>query len=227
VKREAFLQRVQQAAEAGRAYRVADRECRDDAGYVGATGPLAQTLAAEVQANGGRPHLVQCDKEAREVAVSLVREQSPDVALFWMHPLLQRVGLEPLVAEQGISCWDADSLSRLSHEERRRRILSAEVGITSADLAVAETGSLVVGSKPGQERVASLLPPFHIAVVEEAQIVADLFDAFEKLQARGEEALPSNLVFISGPSKTGDIAMQLTVGVHGPGQWHVVIIADA
>jgi L-lactate dehydrogenase complex protein LldG len=226
VKRDAFLRRVQQAAEAGRAYRVADREGERDVGYVGASGPLAETLAAEVNANGGTSHLVPREKDAQEVVVQLAREQAPHAALCWKHPLLERLGMEPLLSEQGIACWNVDSLSQLPPEEQRRRILSAELGITSADLAVAETGSLVVGSAPGQERVASLLPPFHIAVVEESQIVADLFDVFQSLHARGDDALPSNLVFISGPSKTGDIAMQLTVGVHGPGQWHVVIIAN-
>jgi L-lactate dehydrogenase complex protein LldG len=77
--------------------------------------------------------------------------------------------------------------------------------------------------------VASLVAPVHIAVIERVQIVPDLFDAFALLerQAGKSGGLPhvaSNVVFITGPSKTGDIELTLTTGVHGPGQLHVVIV---
>ena len=71
-----------------------------------------------------------------------------------------------------------------------------------------------------QERVASLLPPVHVAVIQSDQIVPDLIDAFGLLADR---QLPSNVTFITGPSKTGDIELQLTTGVHGPGQLHVIV----
>jgi L-lactate dehydrogenase complex protein LldG len=51
-----------------------------------------------------------------------------------------------------------------------------------------------------------------------------LFDAFDRLGAEGIENLPSNLVLITGPSKTGDIELTLTTGVHGPGKWHVIVV---
>ena len=79
-------------------------------------------------------------------------------------------------------------------------------------------------SQPGQERVASLVPPLHIALVERRQIVPDLIDAFGLLHRRGLASLPSNVTFITGPSKTGDIELQLTTGVHGPGKWQVIVI---
>jgi len=102
-------------------------------------------------------------------------------------------------------------------------MLSADIGITSANYAIAETGSLAVGAKPGQERLASLLPPVHVAVITRTQIVPDLIDAFRSLEG---QVLPSNLALITGPSKTGDIELQLTTGVHGPGNWHIVVIDD-
>ena len=106
--------------------------------------------------------------------------------------------------------------------------------------AIAETGTLMVCSRPGQERVASLLPPYHVAIVERRQIVPDLIDAFAMLQQeqmtdvqvpmtneiRNPQSairnLPSNVTLITGPSKTGDIELQLTTGVHGPGKWRVI-----
>jgi len=91
-------------------------------------------------------------------------------------------------------------------------------------LAIAETGTLLMCARPGQERVASLTPPMHIAIVERRQIVPDLIDAFDWLAGRGLENLPSNVTLITGPSKTGDIELQLTTGVHGPGKWRVVVV---
>jgi L-lactate dehydrogenase complex protein LldG len=79
-------------------------------------------------------------------------------------------------------------------------------------------------SAPGHERMASLVPPAHVAIVEASQIVPDLLDAFAELEKRGVDNLPSNITLITGPSKTGDIELQLTTGVHGPGHWHVVVI---
>jgi L-lactate dehydrogenase complex protein LldG len=81
-------------------------------------------------------------------------------------------------------------------------------------------------ARPGQERLASLIAPVHIAIVERRQIVPDLIDAFGLLRQQGLEQLASNVTLITGPSKTGDIELQLTTGVHGPGKWRVIVIDD-
>jgi L-lactate dehydrogenase complex protein LldG len=139
--------------------------------------------------------------------------------------LLDRLQIKTLLREANVALVDHDALAVMPEDERQRAILACDVGITSCDLAIAETGSLLMCSRPGQERVASLTPPMHIAMVERAQMVPDLIDAFEWLAGRGLEALPSNVTLITGPSKTGDIELQLTTGVHGPGKWRVIVIA--
>jgi L-lactate dehydrogenase complex protein LldG len=103
-------------------------------------------------------------------------------------------------------------------------MFAAEIGITSCTHAVAETGTLAMCSGPGSERLASLLPPVHIAVVHREQILPDLFDLFARLEADGLQNLSSNVSLITGPSKTGDLELRLTTGVHGPGKWHVILI---
>ena len=117
-----------------------------------------------------------------------------------------------------------ERLAAIPPAEQRTALLACDVGITSCDCAIAETGTLMMCSRPGQERVTSLLPPMHIAIVERQQIVPDLIDAFELLRERGLDQLPSNATWITGPSKTGDIELQLTTGVHGPGKWRVIIV---
>jgi len=101
------------------------------------------------------------------------------------------------------------------YDEVRRTddVWAAEVGITMADMAVAETGSLVVSAKNGRARLASLAPPVHVVIVGE--IVATVEDAFAKMDQRTS-------VVVTGTSRTADIEGILIRGVHGPKQVIVV-----
>ena len=221
--RDPFLARVRQAAEMGRAYRVHLESVPDDVGYIGVQEDLVERLAAEVDAVGGQSFIVP-DMEAAGLALHrLLEEAGARSALCWRHELLDRLGLAELLAAPGVTLHDHDTLAPLPVDEQRRVMLGCDIGITSCDWAIAETGTLVVLSRPGQERVASLLPSFYVAIVERRQIVPDLIDAFDRLSLSGNE-LPSNVTFITGPSKTGDIELQLTTGVHGPGKWRVIVI---
>ena len=224
MERTAFLQRVREAAELGRAYRVSTRSLPDDIGYVGAEGDLCEALAVEVLAVGGEVYLVDDLAGAREVVQRLCAEIEAKSALCWQHELLERLGLSELLSSAGIQLVDHAVLSGQNEITRRATLLAADVGITSCEFALAETGSLVMWSRPGRERAASLLPPLHIAIIERSQILPDLYDAIARLQALGFDGLPSNAVLITGPSKTGDMELELTTGVHGPGRWCVVVV---
>ncbi len=93
------------------------------------------------------------------------------------------------------------------------------MGLSGAEGALAETGTVIVASGPGKSRLATLLPPVHLALVSASQLYADIF-AWTAAR-RGE--LPANLTLISGPSKTADIEQTLAVGVHGPKQMIAVL----
>jgi len=94
------------------------------------------------------------------------------------------------------------------------------VGITSADYALANTGTLVMLSEP---RLISLLPPVHIAVIPAGCLLSSLD---ELLSILPDPARVSNsMVLITGPSRTADIEQILVRGVHGPGEIHVVIVS--
>ena len=90
----------------------------------------------------------------------------------------------------------------------------ADAGLSGVEAALAETGSLVVHSGIGKSRLATLLPPVHIALVPVSCLVQDIF-TWTALRNR-EMSMPSNLNLISGPSKSADIEFTLTLGVHGP-----------
>jgi L-lactate utilization protein LutC len=88
----------------------------------------------------------------------------------------------------------------------------ADVGVTGADAALAETGSVILSSGPGRGRLVSLLPPVHIALVAAGCLTSDILTW---AAARSGE-LPANVILISGPSKTADIEQTLAIGMHGP-----------
>jgi L-lactate utilization protein LutC len=96
---------------------------------------------------------------------------------------------------------------------------AADVGISCADAALAETGSIIVTSGPGQSRLATLLPPVHIAFIPTTRLTADIFT----WTAGRQGPLPASLNVISGPSKTADIEQTMAIGVHGPKRFIVVL----
>lgn len=95
----------------------------------------------------------------------------------------------------------------------------ADVGLSSAEVALAETGSIVVESGPGKSRLATLLPPIHIALVPVSRLTPDIFT----WTANRSGKMPANTTIISGPSKSADIEFILTLGVHGPKRMIVVL----
>jgi L-lactate dehydrogenase complex protein LldG len=223
MSRDAFLRRVRDAARAGQAYRVARIEIPLDAGYVGAAGDVCDSLVREVKAVGGQAALVRDLPAARAELARLLVHYRVQSALCWQHELLDQLGLAQLLDELHITRLDLDALSELEPLERKKRMLAADVGITSVSRAIAETGTLMMWSAPKHEPLASLLPPVHVSLVARNQIVPDLIDAISAIACLDFDDIPSNISLITGPSKTGDIELQLTTGVHGPGQWHVIV----
>ncbi len=106
----------------------------------------------------------------------------------------------------------------------REDAAATEVGITSADYALADTGSLVFFSESKESRLLSLLPPCHIAVIDSSKIVASLDDVLRLRPLPGADS--SAIVVITGPSRTADIEMRLVRGVHGPGEIHVIVVLN-
>lgn len=102
-----------------------------------------------------------------------------------------------------------------------------DCGITGVHAALAETGTLVVFSDAENSRGLSLAPPLHVAVVRKSDVLPDMLDLWAQLKGIPNTELPSNMVFITGPSKTADIEGELVTGVHGPEAVHIFLIDDA
>ncbi len=110
-------------------------------------------------------------------------------------------------------------------EVPREQLFRCDAGITRVQAAIAETGTLVLGTDAERHRLTSLVPEVHIAVVRASDVVPTLDEAMTQFGAR-PEGPPRCVTFITGPSRTADIELQLVVGVHGPRELHVVFLSE-
>lgn len=122
---------------------------------------------------------------------------------------------------QRVAISDAPELAEFGVIPGREEIFDFDVGITKAQAAIAETGTLVLDSSCERNRLVSVVPPVHIAIVAASRIYATVADVLAILQ-NGKEVSPA-ITFITGPSRTADIELTLTIGVHGPQELYVII----
>jgi L-lactate dehydrogenase complex protein LldG len=148
----------------------------------------------------------------------------------WPHTLERFRAEFERVAAAGVAVHAMPHAVPAAAERQRLRelIAHADVGITGADLAIAETGTLVLRSAAGRPRSTSLLPPCHVALFERGALVETLAQVGIALEAwhDGPAANADGAVinFITGPSRTADIELTLTRGVHGPKEVHAIFV---
>ena len=177
----------------------------------------------ELEALGGHGVRVASMEEAREYVLSVVRERESKLLVRWDVEELETLGADEPLAEAGVEVVVWRDL-----EDFREVAGKADVGLSTAEWAVAETGTLVLESGPGMGRSVTLLPPTYVAVVPVEKILRTVPEAIEKYAeggaAGGAEGLPANVCLHTGPSRSGDIEMSLFVGMHGPGDVHVILV---
>jgi L-lactate utilization protein LutC len=220
-RRDDFLRRVSQAVNAGnRPGAASEIEPRERVGYRGAGLSPVQRFHEELVALGGWFYLVADNESCISRVVEIAQAKSPKHILLGKGPVIDLLDLPKRLKEAGI---EVISVEKLSAETCRESFFTADLGISGVDYLIAETGTVVLHSAPGQPRSLSLLPPVHIAIAERRQLAPDLFDLFPSSNQQAPE-LPSCTTFVTGPSKTGDIELKLVTGVHGPGEIHVILI---
>ena len=99
----------------------------------------------------------------------------------------------------------------------------AGAAITGALLGIASLGTVAIAPRGGNDGLLSCLPPHHVAILRDEDIVADLAAAFLRLGAIFDET-GGEFVFVTGPSRTADIEMMTVLGVHGPLRLDVVVV---
>jgi L-lactate dehydrogenase complex protein LldG len=163
----------------------------------------------EVEALGAKYY--SCSQESvLEKILELLREHGIQEILAWDDTYLPD-GLVEQLRNVGIQIVYPRSDNILSSSQ-------IKAGLTGSSAAVAETGSLLLLEAPGQPLTASLLPEIHIALVWKKDIYLSLNQVIEMEAVK----LSPAAVLITGPSRTADIEMTLTIGVHGPGELHII-----
>ncbi len=171
----------------------------------------------ELEALGGYGERVETLEEAREYVLDLARKRDARLLVRWDVEELEELGVDEPLGEAGVEVALWRDL-----EDFREVAGQADIGLSTAEWAVAETGSLVLTGGPGRGRTVTLLPPTYVAVVATNRVLRTVPEAIEKYAGGG--GLPANVWFHTGPSRSGDIEMSLATGVHGPGDVHVVLI---
>jgi L-lactate dehydrogenase complex protein LldF len=121
-----------------------------------------------------------------------------------------------------------DAIQRHARESLRQKFVDAGVGISDANMAIAETGTIVLVTNEGNADLTTTLPPVHIALFGIDKMVASLDDAVAVLRMLPRsgtgQVMSSYVNWITGPSRSADIEQSLTIGVHGPREMHCVIL---
>lgn len=139
-------------------------------------------------------------------------------AVAWDHPLLADTHLAAHLARAGVELVPADTGAGA--------IATADAGVSAAEWGVAETGSVVLVPGVGRRRAVTLLPPIHICLLQEERLAATLADLCGTLGGlAAADDLPANVALATGPSRSGDIEGDVCLGVHGPGDTHVVLMS--
>jgi L-lactate dehydrogenase complex protein LldG len=180
-----------------------------------------QQFRQKYETLAGSAHLVAGETEAAEKIISILKNAGIQRVALGKLPENFRQPLEQncAQAELDVMVWPFDSA------ELPGALDSVQAGVSWAAFAIAETGSLVEFTTDDAGRLVSALPRVHVSVFRAADLLETLEDAAPRIRRFfSENKRNANISFISGPSRTGDIEMRLTLGVHGPAETHAVVI---
>lgn len=184
---------------------------------------MAEQFASALTALSGHVHRAAGASSVADLVAAIAHEHGAPSFISWDEAHLGCPGLLAALSSRGLSRVAYD----VSGDEEPRaqevdRLATIRLGVTGAYAALADTGGVVLVSGPGRGRLASLLPPVHVAVVEERRLRPSLAGLLR--EEPGLFGTGSNVVIIAGPSRTADIEMIITRGVHGPKRLCIVLL---
>jgi L-lactate dehydrogenase complex protein LldG len=176
-------------------------------------------------------HRVKTVGEVPAAVLAIARHKSAREVVAWDAAMLG-LDLRPALAAAGLAVGtvtpgDSGEAARLRHRAEAAR---AEVGVTGVDFALAETGTMILLSGAGRPRSTSLLPASHVAIFDRRRLIESLEQVgvmLEALHADPAHTMSGAVInFITGPSRTADIELTLTRGVHGPKEVHAIFVDE-
>ena len=206
---------------------VAERAAAVRARLAGQTSMLADRLSQVAAARGWQVRRVEGAEGAVDCIRDLALASGASHVVRTDQEVFATVPVDGVLGSLGVGVTIMAARTGLPAQEQRAIAAEAGMGITGADYAVAETGSVVLLSRPDASRLASLLPPVHVAIVMPRQLVESLDDLLVLRRSayyQGGMDMGPYLNLITGPSRTADIEQKLVVGVHGPKEAHMVLV---
>ena len=182
-------------------------------------------LASTAAARGWNVHRSANPDDTVSYVTRLALSIDANLVLRSDEEVLSSLNLDTQLGEAGIMTGLATRHNELDEEGLRRALSQADMCVTGADWAIAETGSVVAQPRTGLSRLVSLTPQVHVALVSPSDVVPDL-DSFFRIQKdlHQQGRWPPYTNIITGPSRTADIEQTLVIGVHGPKEVHMVIL---
>jgi L-lactate dehydrogenase complex protein LldG len=187
------------------------------------TTPAVRQFEKTYEVLAGKVHLAEDTAAAAEVVRSILEETGASrVALGELPQELVRA-IEQFGSERGVQVLKPPFAGASLPDA----IDAAQVGITAASFAIGDAGALVEVTTDDAVRLVSTLPRTHIGLVRAADLVETLDEAAPRLrEIFRQQDRNCAVTFISGPSRTADIEMQLTLGVHGPEAAHAIVLLE-
>ena len=191
-----------------------------------------QRFQHEFERVGGTFYRVATLHALPDLIARIARERDAHRVVTW-HPSALGTDVSEALGARGLQARIMPPASLDAADDRQRlraEIAQADVGVTGADVAIAETGTLVLLSGSGRPRSTALLPPYHVALFDRHALVDSLEHLGVLLEAWHDGPSPASrgaaIHCITGPSRTADIELTLTRGVHGPREVHAVFIEE-
>jgi L-lactate dehydrogenase complex protein LldG len=185
-------------------------------------GDLCERFKLELETVGGRVTIARSRAEVSPLLRSELAHWGATRLVSWDRSEFVDWNVDWLWNEARCTAWDCRGAGAEAAARFRREAFAADVGVTTVDFAIANTGTMVMSARPQRPRGVSLLPTVHLALVRSSQLVERMGSVFSAYTGRAGGP-PSAVYFVTGPSRTSDIENDLTIGVHGPAGVSVLV----
>jgi L-lactate dehydrogenase complex protein LldG len=183
---------------------------------------LIEKFSAELTAQTGNVHRCADVESAVQTLTDIATSKGLQKVMASSDAVVKPMALPEWGEKNGIQVLIPDDFE--SRDEFKRSVFDdVDAGITGADFAIAESGSLFLIHDRHKARLISLAPIIHIAILPKERLYAVYESVIEKVYRKDEE-IPSHCTFITGPSATADIQGVPFKGMHGPKQLEVILI---
>ncbi len=182
------------------------------------SGDLITEFREKLEALSGNVEIIGNKKSLNKTVSDIFNKTNSKIFTGWNHEDL--TDIYKVLKESGM---------RYTKSTRKDLQAKCDIGITLADYAISESGTIVLYNNKIQNRNSSLIVPIHIAILKKENILKSIFDLVSRISHdyRGLEnirELSNCITLITGPSRTADIELNLTLGVHGPKELYVIVM---